>query len=317
MSKISKLLIGLLFFAAATLTVSVAGRADSDKDAVVLSKDNLIVLVDEVDGESVGKAISQARKADSAKNKLRFSSKNAPLYMFLDTPGGSIQAGLELIEALQGLNRPIHTVTLFSASMGFQIAQNLNDRLILKNGVMMSHHAHGMFSGNFGGHGSSQMDSRYGLWLTRMTELDNQTVKRTNGKQTLESYQKAYDHELWLDGNQSVAQGYADKVVSIKCDETLDGVTTNTVWFLGFKITYDLDNCPLNRSPMNVQVTKPSKEDDKTEAEKKEEKKKEEEKKKKKGAEEERNFDDSYGDVKAKFLESYFQKRRIVVPMHW
>jgi len=222
---------------------------------------------------------------------------------------------LELIEALQGLGRPVHTVSLFSASMGFQLVQSLGDRLVLRNGILMSHNAYGQFSGAFGGVRPGQFDSRYNLWMSRMTALDTQTVKRTKGKQTLESYQKAYDHELWLDGAQAISEGYADKIVQVKCDDSLNGVNNNYIYFFGLKIIYDTSKCPLNSAPTNIRIEKPSKEDDK---DKKEGDKKEEEKKKEKDKKKgEENFDETYSDVRARFLENYFQKRRTVVPMHW
>lgn len=313
--KLSKTFFAFMFLAATTFVAVSAGSGDSDKDnSVVLSADNLVVLSDEVNEESVGRVINQARKADYDKSQLRFSAKRAPLYLFLNTPGGSIQSGLELIEALQGLGRPINTVTLFSASMGFQLVQALGERLILRNGVLMSHNAYGQFSGSFGGVLPQQFDSRYNLWLSRMTALDSQTVKRTKGKQTLESYQKAYDHELWLDGAKAVSEGYADKIVQVKCDETLNGVNTNTVYFFGLQIAYDTDKCPLNNSPTNIRIVKPVKEDDKDKDKTKEgEKTKEKEKEKKK----DESFDESFVNVRAKFLEEYFQKHRIVVPMRW
>ena len=102
-----------------------------------------------------------------------------PIYLFLNTPGGSIQAGLELIEGLNGINRPIHTVTLFAASMGWQLVQHLGTRYVLKYGVLMSHKARGQFSGEFGG-GASQMDARYGLWLKRVHIME--TLQYTRGK---------------------------------------------------------------------------------------------------------------------------------------
>lgn len=229
----------------------------NDSDVVVLSASNTLVLNSEVDGDSVGKVISDAKKLDSKLSGIREkASGKAPLYLILNTPGGSIQSGLELIEALNGLGRKTHTVTLFAASMGFQIAQNLDDRLIVKSGVLMSHHAAGGIQGQFGGTHPSQMDSRYQLWLDRVRELDEQTVKRTNGKQTYESYTAQYDHEMWLTGRKSVEQGYADKVVQVKCDESLSGTTAHEASFMGIPITYELDNCPLNTSPLNVKVGK-------------------------------------------------------------
>lgn len=231
-----------------------SSKYPEQKEVVVLTSSNTIVLNSEVNGDSVSRVISDAKKLDNAYSlKAKFNGKR-PLYLFLNTPGGSIQAGLELIEALSGLDHKVNTITLFAASMGFQIAQNLGDRLILKNGVLMSHHAAGQFEGSFGGVSPSQVDARYQLWLDRVRELDEQTVKRTNGKQTYESYVKAYDHEMWLTGSKSVEGGYADEIATVKCDSSLNGTTQHEASFLGIPITYELDNCPINTSPLNVKV---------------------------------------------------------------
>lgn len=227
------------------------------QESVVLSGDNLIVLNSQVDGESTAAVIAKAKQLDAKLSGLGIKEKvsgKKPLYLFLNTPGGSIQAGLEMIEALKGLGRPVNTITLFAASMGFQIAQNLDQRLIIRNGVLMSHRAKGGFEGEFGGQAPSQIESRYALWKSRLDEMDAQTVSRTNGKQTIASYQKQYASEMWLTGQQSVDQGYADAVVSLKCDKSLEGTTQHEAEVFIFHVTYDLDNCPLNTSPMNVKV---------------------------------------------------------------
>lgn len=256
--KKSKLMLGLMLLGLIALTpINSSSGSNASTESVTLTKENTLVLNSEVNGESVSDLISKAKELDAnldsrLKNPLN-GGKSKPLYLFLNTPGGSIQAGLELIEVLHGLGRPVNTITLFSASMGFQIAQNLNDRLILNSGVLMSHHAAGEFSGYFGGQ-PSQVDSRYQLWLDRVRELDEKTVARTNGKQTYDSYTKQYDHEMWLTGNKSVQQGYADRIVNVKCDASLTGVTTHHVNFMGFDVAYDLDNCPMNTSPMNVRL---------------------------------------------------------------
>lgn len=256
----SKLVVGLVTLVVAALIPAVSlSKANSSKqdkpETVVLSSENTIVLNTEVDGDSVAKVISQAKALDYKLGGVSESfGKKKPLYVFLYTPGGSIQAGLEMIEALRGLGRPVNTITLFAASMGFQIAQSLDERLILQNGILMSHHAAGGFEGSFGGVSPSQVDSRYQLWIDRIRELDEQTVKRTNGKQTYDSYIKQYDHEMWLTGTKSVEQGYADRVVLVKCDRTLSGTTEHQTTFMGIPIAYDLDNCPVNTSPLNIRI---------------------------------------------------------------
>lgn len=263
---------------------------DNSPETVTLSKSNLLVLGGEVNGESTSDIISKAKQLDDKLNsgKARLLGNKDPLYLFLNSPGGSIQSGLELIEALKGIGRPVNTVTLFAASMAFQLVQNLDDRLILKNGVLMSHQASGEFAGSFGGVHPNQIDNRYQLWSDRMKELDEQTVSRTNGKQTYESYIKEYDHEVWLTGTKSVDRGYADKIVLIKCDSSLSGVTTKHLDFMGLDITYDLDNCPLNTSPMNIKVSAPAGKELTTEMQ---------------------------ADVKNRFLGQFDNKQKQVIPM--
>lgn len=258
----------------------------TDKNSVTLSKSNVLVLSSEINGDTASTLMQQAKSLQA-----NGFSKSKPIYLFVNSPGGDVEVGLELIEDLSGLGRPVNTVTLFGASMAFQLVQALGERLILKNGTLMSHRARGAFEGFFGGKTGSQLDSRYGFWLGKLQELDEQTVKRSNGKQTLESYQKAYADELWLTGQQSVAGGYADRIVTVHCDNSLGGVTTHTVDFLGAKILYDLDNCPINTNPMNVRVSLP----------------------------EEKGIDSAEraSEVRAKFTEQYVTKQRSVIPMTW
>jgi ATP-dependent protease ClpP protease subunit len=261
MKKLSKV---LLFLAMLALPLgSAPTSADESVRIVVLSSSNTVVLNSVVDGDSVGNALEQIRKLDHEGGSLwahaRYMVHGAkaadPIYLFLATPGGSVESGLELIEGVNGMVRPVETITSFAASMGMQIAQSVKgDRLILEHGIMMSHRGSGEFSGQFGGSEPSQSFNRYRIWAQRLKEMDEQTVKRTNGKQTLASYQRAYDQELWVTGSEAVKQGYADRITKVRCDSSLDGVETHTISFMGLPIEYDLDKCPINSSPRNIRI---------------------------------------------------------------
>ena len=230
------------------LTIGLASAKPVKQTEIVLTDDNVISLRSAFTDESVGKLIEEADKLNS-----RLPS-GQPIYLFLRTPGGSIQAGLELFEYLKGLNRPVHTITLFAASMGFQTVQQLGQRYILKYGILMSHKASGGVQGEFGG-GYSQLDSRYGLWLRRIDLLDQDTVNKTKGKQTLTSYRAAYANELWLNGQEAVDQGYADKVVTVKCDSSLESKTEDaTINAIFFSVNVKLSKCPLKTKPLSVEA---------------------------------------------------------------
>lgn len=251
--KMNKLTLGLIVAALMAIAPTSVLSKGTEKDTITLTSDNTIVLNEVVDGESVGKVITKAKELNATLRSKLPGSK--PIYLVLNTPGGSVQSGLELVEALNGMDRPVNTITQFAASMGFQIAQNLKTRAITKSGVLMSHRAKGGFEGEFGGEAPSQIDSRYALWKSRMDELDAQTASRTGGKRTLAQYQHEYASEMWRTGQQSVDEGYADQVVQVRCDSSLAGSTSHSLMYMGvIPVTYDIDNCPLNTAPMNVRV---------------------------------------------------------------
>lgn len=246
MNKITKIGITMMVVGAGLiLAANISAKEPAQNDTILLTAKNTVTLNAEVDGESVGNVISDLKALPRS---------TEPAYLFLNTPGGEIQSGLEMIEAIKGTGRPVKTITLFAASMGFQIVQNLDERLIVKNGILMSHHARGQVGGEFGGAGESQLQKRYQFWKSRIDSLDQTTVNRTNGKQTLQSYQAAYENELWMDGPQAVEGGYADRVVTVQCDDSLSGATTHTANTVFGVVTYDLDKCPLNTNPKNIRM---------------------------------------------------------------
>lgn len=270
-------------------TFASASKETVPTDTTVIGTNNLLLLTDEVNGETVGDVISKAKLLDAEMNRRH---SKAPLYLFLNTPGGSIQAGLELIEALRGLGRPVNTITTFAASMGFQIVENLDKRLILDKGTLMSHHATGQFQGAFGGVSPNQLQQREHLWYQIVKELDEQTVKRSSGKQTYDSYVKMYDKEVWLTGHESVEAGFADAITKLKCDQSLAGVTVHHVDFLGLDVSFELDNCPINSSPMHLRVSAPPQT----------------------ALSYTQEF---YKTVKAQFLSNYASKHNSAVPLYW
>lgn len=231
------------------LTLTLSTMAWS-QDALVLTKDNSVSMNKIFSPESVANITQQVRELDS-----RTESKD-PIILVLNSPGGSIDPGLELIENLSNLKRPVTTLNIFSASMGFHTTQGLGERLITQNGTLMSHKARGAFSGEFPG----QLDSRYNYYLKRIARLDEQATRRTKGKYSVESYRALIENEYWCDGYDCVVQGFADRVVRPSCDKSLDGSHTETVdqfMFMGIavQINAEYDNCPLNTNALKYEVS--------------------------------------------------------------
>lgn len=181
---------------------------------VILTKDNTLIMNDYYEAEVVANVVQKAKQLDG---KLKSSD---PLFLVITSGGGSIDAGLEMIENLNNLNRTVHTISIFSASMAFQTVQGVHGkRLILSNGTLMSHKAKGMFAGEFPG----QLDSRYSYYLARVLRLDKIAAARTSGKHTLKSYESLIENEYWCDGRDCINQGFADYLVNASCDSSMNG----------------------------------------------------------------------------------------------
>lgn len=229
--------------------LSVVSYAAEPPVKITLTKDNMAVINDVFTPDVTAKVILAARSLDSG------VETNEPIYLVINSPGGSIDAGLQLIQVLSNLHRPVHTITLFAASMGFQTVQGLGTRYIVPEGTLMSHKAKGGFFGEFPG----QLDSRYGYYLKRVTRMDEKAVSRTKGKHTLKSYRDLIENEWWGDGQDPINQGFADKIAAVSCDRSLEGTRNYVLAEEGFmghtvQLVALLDNCPLNAEALKYSV---------------------------------------------------------------
>lgn len=230
---------GFLFFSSYAL-------ADS---TLVLSSKNTVSLNDEVKDESMADLMEQISQLNQT------LPKGEPIYLVINTPGGSIYAGLELMEFIKGLNRagrPVDTVTLFSASMGFQFVQAFGKRYIVESGTLMAHRAKGQFEGEFPG----EVVVRINSWLKKIKRIDSKVAKRA--KMSLREYQKLIADEHWCEGQDCVDEHLADKVVAVSCDSSLDkySVRTRKEIMDGHTIVfrYYYPGCPLRTGVLDYEI---------------------------------------------------------------
>jgi ATP-dependent protease ClpP protease subunit len=216
----------------------------SAKD-ITLNSDNVVTLDMPFTQEYITEIIEKFH--NQANNLLNRLSSNNELYLVIISPGGDIEAGYKLADTLKGIGYKVNTITVFAASMGFVTAQLLDKRYIINHGVLMAHKASGSFGVlEFPG----QMDSRYNFWKQRIEDTDKEIIKRTNGKQTLESYNTLIENEYWCEGQRCIDAGFADELANVKCGYGLTGYETFTKKFsmLGMSMSLKLkrSKCPVN-----------------------------------------------------------------------
>ena len=218
-------------------------KVEDVKKIITLESGNMVVLRGPVTGSSVGKTMKQLREISRKLNK------KTPIYLVLDTPGGSIPDGLDLIDFAKALPQKVHTITLFAASMGFQIAQNLDTRYIITNGTLMSHRAR---VEGLGGQVKGELESRYKMVRRSVDYLDYIAAQRMGMK--LKDYEALVIPEYWVYGFDAVTAKAADEQVLLQCGETLDGtdVVTFDTFFGPVKVTFA--KCPLIKEPEAIDL---------------------------------------------------------------
>lgn len=211
---------------------------------VKLSKDNLLVLEEQFNDQSVAKVQLKAME-------LCAKAPNSDMYLFLSSPGGSVIAGMDMINTLNSLNCKFHTITAFAASMGYQTVQHLGDRYILPHGILMSHRAR---LGGIRGQIPGEFDSRLMLYKDLTTNIDKITSKRVG--MSLEAYKEAVHDELWLTGVDAVDKGHADYIAQVVCDKSLQGTETKVVDTFFGQFEVKVAKCPVIRGYVDVKGLK-------------------------------------------------------------
>lgn len=218
-------------------------KVHSVKKILTLESPNTVVLRGPVTGSSVAKTIKDLRQAS------RRNSKHTDLYLVLDTPGGDIVAGTDLIDFAKALPQKVHTVTLFAASMGFQIAQNLDTRYITTNGQLMSHRAR---VGGLGGQIKGEFETRYRMVRRTVDALDHIASQRMGI--SVKTYENLIFNEYWVYGFDAVAAKVADEQVLVRCGNSLEGNDAVVFETMFGPVRVLFSKCPLIKEPEGIEM---------------------------------------------------------------
>lgn len=158
----------------------------------------------------------------------------------LDSPGGSIYAGLNFISLMQSVPQKVNCIALFAASMAHSILQACpGNRYIAANtGVVMIHRARGQFSGQFN---DGEVESRLKTWSRIVKIMEKNNAARMS--YSYDEYKAKAKDEWWCSTNQCIRENFADRIVNLKCSKELFTKRVRTGRFI-------FSACPLLRSPL-------------------------------------------------------------------
>lgn len=165
-----------------------------------LNAGNTVVLIGEVGPDAVGIAQEIAER----------SGHGYPVYLLINSPGGSVLDGASIVSAIQAAKGPVYTICLqFCASMASIIFETGTKRYMVDRSILMFHEAAGGLQGPF-----NQMKSRLRFFDRIVNKLDYEIASRIGIDPEVFKAQLA--NELWLDGEDAVRQNYADSLVSVR-----------------------------------------------------------------------------------------------------
>ena len=167
-----------------------------------LLKDRIIFLGTGIDDHISNLIIAQ----------LLYLEAEAPeqdVHMYINSPGGSVSAGLAIYDTLRYIKPDIETICIGqAASMGALIlaAGTKGKRLALPHSRIMIHQPMGGFSGQ-----ASDVDIHAKEILRVKAEL-NRILAESTG-QPLDRIEKDTDRDFFMSGEQAVEYGLVDQVI--------------------------------------------------------------------------------------------------------
>lgn len=121
-------------------------------------------------------------------------STTKPIFIILDSPGGSVLAGAKILDYIKASKAPIHCVVdNFAASMAAMILENCDKRYASPSSIIMFHNASGTFKGEF-----PQIESRFNAFKKLVEGMEASVAARLG--MTLKDYQAKIGPEWWITG---------------------------------------------------------------------------------------------------------------------
>ena len=197
---------------------------------IYLNVSNVITIKDAIDDET----------ATSFLHKLNMLKNKNGIYVYLDTPGGSVESGNKILMEVQKYN--LSYIADRAYSMGFVILQGCANRYITHYGRLMQHQISYAIKNEKG-----KIDS-YSNFIDQIeTELVGLQADRIQIPH--DEFRLKTMNEWWMVGKYAIDNNCADQIVDVFCDTKL--TNTNITEEYG-PIDFVYSACPLIPGPVEV-----------------------------------------------------------------
>ena len=205
-------------------------------ELINLNESNFITIRNEINKESASKFIYDLNTIENKKN----------IYVYLDTPGGSVEDGNKIISEVKKYK--LSCIVDRAYSMGFAILQACKERLILPHGKLMQHQI---------SYGLKNENAKVLSYIKFINQLEKELVefqaKRLRMRPDI--FRLKTMNEWWLYGKNAIKRRAADRLVEVKCNEKLTKMN-ETIESSYAKVVYS--KCPLISDPIEIIKSKES-----------------------------------------------------------
>ena len=205
---------------------------------IMLNRSNLVMIREPINTITSNKIIENLVKI-----------RENDIYIFLNTPGGSVTNGLEIINtinSLQNINKNIHCIGNYVASMGFTIMQTCNYRYALPNAIFMQHQMSLLNRGNL--NNVNNILELYNIINKRLTIYQAYRLNITH-----EQFIKLITNDYWIYGEDIKINNIVDDIVTITCNYKPTN-EIEQVELLNNKIDVIYSSCPLVTKPLKINL---------------------------------------------------------------
>jgi ATP-dependent Clp protease protease subunit len=157
-----------------------------------------------VDDKSMEKAINQVMLLDALE-------PGKDIELFISSPGGSVTAGLSLLDVMKMISSPVHTICMgLAASMGSMLLSQgvKGKRKIFPNGRVMIHQP------SIGGVQGQAIELEITAKQIVKTRRILAEILAENCGQPVEKILKDFDRDYWMDAKEALEYGIVDEIAT-------------------------------------------------------------------------------------------------------
>ena len=146
--------------------------------------------------------------------ELNSSNSTEPVFLRINSYGGSLEVSILIEKMLKNITRPVHTISILAASAAFNLAQQFGKRYILDRTIMLTHNAYYTF---FPINKDSVAEAENSV--QSVEEIYKEVATRLS--MTLDEYYKFMAVETAIRGEDNIKVNTADEIIEVSCSKEL------------------------------------------------------------------------------------------------